>query len=100
DADGSIQQGPSGTVISITGDGTHYVETRAEDGSGNYSAWRAQTVKIDSVIPVDTSSLPTGWTNTNAFTLSGTDATSGMQYIQYSVDGGATQTVASGSAIP
>jgi hypothetical protein len=97
---GSIQQGPSGTVIQITGDGSHHVETRAKDGSGNWSAWRLQTAKIDTVTPVDTTSLPTGWTKTNAFTLSGTDATSGVQYIEYTVDGGAAQTVPSGTALP
>jgi hypothetical protein len=99
-ANGSIQQGPSGSVIQITGDGIHHVETRAFDGSGNQSLWRAQSVKIDSGIPVDTSSLPTGWTTANTFTLSGTDATSGVQAIEYSVDGAASQTVPSGTAIP
>jgi hypothetical protein len=99
-ADGSIQQGPNGSVITITGDGTHNVETKVFNGVGLDSGWRLQKVKIDSVIPVDTTSLPTGWTKTNAFTLSGTDATSGLRYMEYSVDGGPSQTVPSGTAIP
>ena len=98
-ADGSIQRGPSGSAITIAGQGAHHVETRAQDGSGNYSAWREQTVKIDSVIPVDTSSLPTGWANTRTFRLSGTDATSGLQSLEYSIDGGSRQTLASGGTL-
>jgi hypothetical protein len=98
-ADGSIQQGPSGSVVAITGQGGHHIETRAVDWNGNTSTWREQTVKIDSVIPVDTSSLPSGWTNSLTFTLTGTDATSGVQTMEYEVDFGARQTVASGGTI-
>ena len=60
-------------------DGEHEIETRATDFAGNTSAWRSQTLKIDQTLPVDTTTLPAGWTNTPArVTLTATDATSGV----------------------
>jgi hypothetical protein len=96
----AIQSSGSSATVTITGEGPHYIETRARDVAGNYSAWRGQWVRIDSVQPVDTSSIPHGWTKTNAFTLSGTDGTSGMASMEYMVDGAAASSVANGTAIP
>jgi hypothetical protein len=93
--DGVLSSGrPSGTTVTITGDGAHELETRAVDLVGNTSAWRSQTVRIDTAIPTDTTSLPEGWAATRDFALSGDDATSGVATIEYQLDGGATQTVA------
>ena len=37
-------------------------------------AWREQTFKVDLSVPVDTTAIAAGWSPTNTFTLSGTDA--------------------------
>ena len=72
----ATRQGPSGSEFTITADGEHEIETRAFDGAGNASAWRSQTLRIDTTPPTDTSTVATGWTNSRAFTVSATDATS------------------------
>ena len=99
-ADGSIQHGPSGTTVTITGDGSHHIETPRAGRLGQLVALARADGQDRQRRPRRHERLPTGWTSTNAFTLSGTDATSGLQYIQYSVDGGTRQTVPSGTAIP
>jgi hypothetical protein len=96
----SIQTGDNGTQVTITGEGHHDFETRAFDVNDNNSVWKYQGVKIDSVTPVDTTTLPTDWTKDKTFTLSGTDATSGVKNIEYQIDGGAASTVANNGALP
>jgi hypothetical protein len=90
---------PSGSTVYISGEGDHELETRAVDFNGNTSAWRAQTISIDTVAPTDLTTLPTGWSGTRSFTLSGSDGTSGVAAIEYQLDGGATQTVANDGTI-
>ncbi len=92
---------PTGTVVTISGDGSHTLETRAADLAGNLSAWRSQTVRIDSAVPSDTSAMPAAgaWSNTRSFVLSGTDATSGVATIEYQLDGGGTLTTTNGGSV-
>jgi hypothetical protein len=90
---------PSGATVTISGEGVHTLETRATDFNGNVSAWLEKTISIDSTAPIDTTALPSGWTNTRTFTLSGTDDTSGVATIQYQLDGGTTQAVAGGGSV-
>ena len=99
--DGILHTGPSPSTITISGDGVHEIETSAVDTAGNTSPWRDQYVQIDTAPPTDTTTLTTAprWTNSTSFTLDGTDATSGVQQMQYSVDGGATASVAPGGSI-
>lgn len=82
-----ISQGPSGSKFLISEDGEHEIETRAVDNADNHSPWRRQTLKIDTALPKDTSTIPSGWTNSRQFTVSGTDATSGVHAIEYTIDG-------------
>jgi hypothetical protein len=99
-----IVSGASGSVVTVSGDGSHRLETRAVDLVGNTSGWRLQLVKIDTVVPVDASVLPPDWANTRTFTLSGVDGnptpgvvTSGVDKIEYQIDGGTVTTTSAPS---
>jgi hypothetical protein len=87
-------EGPSGTQITIPDDGEHEIETRAFDHAGNATSWRGQTLRVDSTPPTDTSTVATGWTNSRQFTVSATDATSGIAGIEYKIDNAAPVQVA------
>ena len=88
-------------MISITGEGPHRIETRARDLNGNVSAWRPQTIRIDSVQPARRLEPADGWTKTNTFTLKGTDATSGMASEEYLLDNAVSPvTIANNTAMP
>ena len=89
----AIVSGPAGLTLTVSEDGVHELQTRATDRAGNVSAWRVQTLKIDQALPVDTSTLPSGWVNTRAVALTATDATSGVAKIEYKVNGGTVTTV-------
>jgi hypothetical protein len=86
--------GASGSRATVAGTGDHIFETRARDVAGNYSGWRSEHVRIDRVLPTNTTipapSSPVG--NPYTVTVSGTDAHSGVDHVEWKVDGGATQT--------
>src|SRR4051794_12142354 len=98
---GSILTAAPGATVTVSGDGSHDLETRGTDLNGNTSAWKSQTVNIDTTVPVDTSAITPApaWSTSRVFVLSGTDATSGVASISYQVDGGATQTLANGGTV-
>jgi hypothetical protein len=86
--DGAPAQNVSdGTVVNVTGDGAHTLQTRALDVAGNASSWRSDTVRIDSVKPTDTTTV----TGTVAYgvkaTVTGTDALSGVDHVEWRLDG-------------
>jgi hypothetical protein len=85
--------------ITFDTEGVHDIETSATDVAGNESPRRAQVVKIDLTVPTDTTDIPTGWTNSLSFTLSGTDALSGIASIEYRINGGSIQTGADGDTV-
>ncbi len=87
-------QGPSGSSFTISEDGEHEIDTRAFDKAGNATPWRRQTLRIDSTQPTDTSTVATGWTNSRQFTVSATDATSGVLAIEYKINNDAPVQVA------
>jgi hypothetical protein len=93
------QSGPSGSTFVVSSDGIYEIETRATDIAGNTSAWRSQTLRLDKTVPVDTSQFPEGWADTRTFTLDATDATSGIDRIDYRINGGATQQIAPGTNV-
>ncbi len=88
-----------GTVVAVAGDGTHTLETRVTDNNGNVSTWRAQTINIDTAVPVDTTTVPSGWANSQTLALTATDATSGVASWEYQLDGGAPATLAVGGSV-
>ena len=58
------------------------LRTRAVDVAGNVSDWTDHVVRVDSVLPTDTTALPTGWRTTPVdVTVKGTDAHSGVDEV-------------------
>jgi hypothetical protein len=83
----------SGSTAVVTSEGTQSFETRVVDKAGNASPWRPETIKVDHTAPANTTAQPTStWRNSDyTRTITGVDAASGVQRVEYSVDGGATQ---------
>ncbi|WP_299924526.1 ThuA domain-containing protein [uncultured Nocardioides sp.] len=83
-------------AVQVTGEGSRLVEYRSTDEAGNVEATKSLTVKIDTVAPTATITVPDatgqdGWhTSRPSFTLAGTDAAggSGLGSIEYRIDGG------------
>jgi cytochrome c len=89
----------SGGQVPIT-DGVHTLSHRAVDSGGLATSWIDETVSVDTVAPVDTTTDATGWhTGTTTVTASGTDATSGVASIDYTLDG-TPGTLAPGATLP
>jgi len=91
--------GANPVAFTIATEGTHLLETRATDGAGNTTAWRRQTFKIDLTVPSDTTAIPSTWQKTRTFTLSATDAHSGIDEIEYTINGGALQLGSDGQVV-
>ena len=85
---GTTQTGPTAT---ISGTGTHSFLHRAQEtGTGNWTGWVEDFVYVDTTLPVDTSTVPSGWQHDKAtITLSGTDVgdQSGVSHMVYNLDG-------------
>jgi len=88
----------TGTPAVVSTQGSQTLETRVVDKAGNASSWRAETVKVDTTKPVNTTAAVTvPWRkSTFTTTVSGSDAQSGVARTEYRVDGGS---VVSGSAV-
>ena len=71
------------SAIAVTVDGTHTLEYRSVDMAAQVETTKSLTIKIDTIKPVSALSLSGSW-----FWLNGTDATSGVSSIAYSLDGG------------
>ncbi|UCD93130.1 MAG: Ig-like domain repeat protein [Methanobacteriota archaeon] len=92
--DGGTWQ-PYSCQISIGGDGIHTLEYYSVDNAGNTEGVVSLQIKVDSVAPDTTETVSgtvgmNGWyVSTLGFSLSATDATSGVELTLYRVDGGA-----------
>ena len=86
----------------IAAEGVHTFETRAVDAEGNDSGWRADTVRIDLTAPGDTTfSGTTAWRNVPATVLvSGTDALSGVDHVEWRLDGGGDHSGPNPTSVP
>jgi hypothetical protein len=84
----------SGTTAVVTSEGVQSFETRVVDKAGNASPWRPETIRVDHTAPTNTTAAPTSpWRNSDySRTITGVDAASGVQRVEYSLDGGAAQT--------
>ena len=78
---GAITSGASPLQAVVTGNGIQTLETRVRDVAGNASAWRSETIRIDKVMPTNTTTAPLP-SNPNPYSVSvtGTDADSGINY--------------------
>ncbi|WP_459805221.1 ThuA domain-containing protein [Herbidospora sp. RD11066] len=77
------------TSFAVAGDGNHTVSYRSVDKANNTETAKSLALKIDVTAPVTTADfLPVGQ-GTVPVTLAATDATSGVDKIEYSLDGGA-----------
>jgi cytochrome c len=79
--------------IAVAGDGTHEVRFRSVDEAGNVEATKSTAVKIDTIAPVTTATFAPpsdgGWhAGAIPVTLASTDAGSGVDKIEWSLDGG------------
>jgi hypothetical protein len=99
--DGQPVQTRTGASASLTisTEGDHDLETRGRDLAGNVSAWRLQKVRIDNTVPTDTTAIPTAWQNSRNVTLSATDALSGIDKLEYKINGGPTLQATNGQSI-
>ncbi|MEV8253872.1 alpha/beta hydrolase-fold protein [Rhodoglobus sp. NPDC076762] len=70
--------------IEIAGDARHSLEMRATDAAGNVSAVSTQTVWIDSAAPTVAATFDS---TKRSLTLTGADAVSGVQRVEYSIGG-------------
>ncbi|MDA0182875.1 Ig-like domain repeat protein [Solirubrobacter phytolaccae] len=93
-----IEDARSGTVMSagpvditVTGEGVHTLRTRFFDGDGHDSGWKTQYVRIDTAVPVDTTTVSPVWLSRNSLdvNLTATDASPGstVSRIEYRLDG-------------
>ena len=96
-----VLTGSTTTTATLTIDtqGDNVLETRVTDNAGNQTPWRRQHFKIDTSLPVDTIDIPAGWQRSNSFTLSATDAYSGVDEIEYEISGGGVQVGRPGDVI-
>ena len=87
------------TTVPVTEEGVHELEARAVDLADNTSAWVTRTVRLDFTLPQDETQVGPSWQHAPTFTLAGSDAISGVDAVEYQLDGGATQRVAPGTAV-
>ena len=85
----------TGNSATVTGTGTHQLESAAVDEAGNRTE-RNDTVKIDDTLPSDTTVTPVGWQNGPVnVTVNGTDADSGVDRVEWQLN---AQPIGSGPA--
>ena len=81
------------TRVDLEDDGEHILRTRVKDNAGNYSAWRAETIRIDRVAPTDDTvypSAPVG--NRHIVTFDPNDDRSGVAGVEWKLEDGVVKT--------
>ena len=89
DARSATVPGAGPVNVTVNGEGVHTLRTRITDGDGKQSAWKIQTVRIDTVLPSDNTTVSSAWLNRSSLdvTVHGTDASSGVARVEYRIDG-------------
>jgi large repetitive protein len=99
-AQGSLQtaQAPGGQTI--TDEGRWIINYTTSDNAGNANGFAQVTARIDKSAPTDLTTAPQGWQSGNTnITLQGSDALSGLQRMEYRINGGPIQTASGGSSV-
>ena len=82
---------PDTTPVTVTGDGVHKLEVRITDDRRPRLDWHTHQVKIDTVNPVDNTTVAAGWLPLDLprrASSRGTDAHSRVQGVEWRLDGG------------
>ncbi len=89
--------GTDTTPVTVTGDGVHKLEVRITDNQDRVLDWHTHQVKIDTVNPVDNTTVAAGWLPLDYFDVlvRGTDAHSQVQGVEWRLDGGDIETASS-----
>ncbi|MGZ3182409.1 MAG: OmpL47-type beta-barrel domain-containing protein [Telluria sp.] len=85
--DGAAAKAFTGAGLTIDAQGTHALCYRSVDVAGNAEAYRCVNIAVDTTAPAVSAAFNQVL---NALTLTATDAGSGIDTVDYSVDGGAT----------
>ncbi len=88
-------------TVTVSDEGANSFETRILDEDDNDSGWRIETVRVDTIVPADTTDPgPTTWrSSVTSVTLTGADATSGIDHMEWELDGGPTQSGPGGTVV-
>jgi hypothetical protein len=100
-AGGAVNEVDSGTEITVSDLGVLDFQTQAVDVSDNASVWRSETLQIDTVDPTDaTDPGPTVWyAAATTVDVAAVDITSGVDHVEWELDGGLTQSGPNGSDV-
>ena len=106
--DGGAPQTYSGSAVTVSGQGDHTITFWSVDNAGNVEDVATTHVKLDDVKPSTSIAVSPlspdgahGWyVSTPSFTLTASDATSGVASTSYGLDGGSAQAYAGAVPIP
>jgi hypothetical protein len=85
--------------FTISADGSHTVQTLVRDVAGNESGWTQHTVEIDTTGPDNLTDVPDDWVQAAHIEVEADDAVSGVDRVEWQVDGGPWQHGPSGSLV-
>jgi hypothetical protein len=85
--------------FTISADGSHTVQTLVRDVAGNESGWAQHTVNIDATAPTDLTDAPDDWVQAAHVEVKATDAVSGVDRVEWQIDGGPWQHGPSGTVV-
>ena len=76
--------------VTVAGDGVHQLEVRMTDVDNRVLDWHTHLVKIDTVTPVDLTTIAAGWLPYSSLNVNvhGTDAHSDIQRVEWRIDSG------------
>jgi hypothetical protein len=88
---GDVSNPANSTVpVTVAGDGVHQLEVRMTDVDDRVLDWHTHLIKIDTVTPVDLTTVSGGWLPYASLNVNvrGTDVHSGIQRVEWRIDGG------------
>ena len=88
---GDVSNPANSTVpVTISGDGVHELKVRMTDVDNRVLDWHTHLVKIDTVTPIDLTTIASGWLPYSSLNVNvhGNDAHSDIQRVEWRIDGG------------